>query len=246
MVQRYAVNGPAAELLGMLAASAVLLPAAYLVLRETTSIFGIPLASTPPSFPELALQYVLLAGVLEPVRKFSKFYTTIRYSTTIAGRLFDRIDTQSLVCTPNAAQFLPVISQKIEFRNIHFQYASEASDRKDRGPVLRGLDLTIEAGETVAVVGLNGSGKSTLVNLLPRFYDPDLGEVMIDGINLANARLRDVREQMTIVTQETAIFDGTILENIRYGRPNASDSEVRGAAKLAHVLSFVDALPMGL
>ncbi len=246
LVQIDALSGPISEMLGMLAASAVLLPAAFLVLRETTTIWGIPLASSPPRFPDLALFYVLLAGVLEPLRKFSKFYTIIRQSTAVAERLFARMDTPSLIPVPAAAQFLPVLSQKIEFRDVHFHYASVATDRADRGPVLVGLDLTIHAGETIAVVGPNGSGKSTLVNLLPRFYDPNRGDVMLDGINLKDVRLRDVREQMTLVSQETLLFDDTIQENIRYGRPDASDAEVREAARRAHVLSFTDSMPQGL
>ena len=246
LAQIDAMSGPVAELVGMLAASAVLLPAAYLVLRETTTIWGIPLASAPPRLPELSVYYVLLAGVLEPLRKFSKFYTTIRHSTTIAERLLNRMDTVSLIQAPETAQLLPTFSQKLEFRDVHFHYAGTTVDRIDRGPVLSGLDLTINAGETIAIVGPNGSGKSTLVNLLPRFYDPDFGEVLLDGINLKDVRLRDIREQMTLLSQETLLFDDTILENIRYGCPDANDAEVREAARQAHVLAFTDALPQGL
>lgn len=246
LVQIDAMGGPFAEMLGMMAASAVLLPAAYLVLRGTTSIWGVSLANTPPKFPELALYYVLLAGVLEPLRKFSKFYTAIRHSTAIAERLFVRMDARSLIESPATAQFLPPLSKKIEICDIQFSYQSAANERTDRGPVLNGLDLTIQAGETIAIVGPNGSGKSTLVNLLPRFCDPDRGAILIDGINLKDARLRDVREQMTLVSQETLLFDDTILENIRYGRPTARDEEVRDAARRAHVLDFAELLPDGL
>jgi subfamily B ATP-binding cassette protein MsbA len=156
------------------------------------------------------------------------------------------MDTRSLVDTPQTCQFLPVLSQKIEFRDVHFRFATAGTDRADRGPVLKGLDLTIHAGESIAIVGPNGSGKSTLVNLLPRFYDPDQGELLFDGINVRDARLRELREQMTFVTQETILFDDTIFENIRYGRLGASDQEVREAALRAHVLSFADVFPLGL
>ena len=126
------------EMLGMVAASAVLLPAAFLVLRGTTSIWGVSLANSPPKFPELALFYVLLAGVLEPMRKFSKFYTAIRHSTAIAERLFLRMDARSLIEAPATAQFLPPLSQKIDICDIQFSYQSAANDRTDRGPVLSG------------------------------------------------------------------------------------------------------------
>jgi subfamily B ATP-binding cassette protein MsbA len=156
------------------------------------------------------------------------------------------MDARSLIESPNTAQFLPPLGQKIEICDIQFSYQSAANDRTDRGPVLNGLDLTIRAGETIAIVGPNGSGKSTLINLLPRFCDPDRGSILIDGINLKDARLRDVREQMTLVSQETLLFDDTILENIRYGRPGARDEEVRDAARRAHVLDFAELLPDGL
>ncbi|HEY0981011.1 MULTISPECIES: ABC transporter ATP-binding protein [unclassified Schlesneria] len=246
LVQLDAMSGPLAELLGMVAASAVLLPAAFLVLRQTTTIGGITLASSPPTFPELALFYVLLAGVLEPVRKFSKFYNSIRQSTAIAERLFERMDTKSLVSTPAEPQFLPRLTQSIEFRNVSFEYARNPNDRSERGLVLNGLDLTIRAGETVAVVGPNGCGKSTLVNLLPRFYDPVSGDVFFDGINLKDANLGDIRDQIALVPQETLLFDDTILENIRYGRPTAMDADVVDAARRAHVISFSESMPLGL
>ena len=246
LVQIDAMSGPISELFVMFAASAVLLPAAFLVLNTTTTIWGIPLASSPPTFPELALFYVLLAGVLEPIRKFSKFYNTIRMSTAIAERLFQRMDIQSLVQDPSEPQFLSALTQEVEFRNVEFQYARKKEETSDRGQVLNGLSLKIKAGETIAVVGPNGSGKSTLVNLLPRFYDPNQGEVILDGINLRDACLRDVREQMALVPQETHLFDETILENIRYGRPGASEEEVIAAARQAHVLSFTESMPMGL
>jgi len=246
LVQIDAMSGPVSELLAMFAASAVLLPAAFLVLRSTTTIWGIPLASSPPTFPQLALFYVLLAGVLEPVRKFSKFYNTIRVSTAIAERLFQQMETPSLIQDPAAPQIVPPLSQQIEFRDVSFEYAKNEADSAERGPVLNGLNLTIHAGETVAVVGPNGSGKSTLVNLLPRFYDPDRGGVFFDGVNLKDGRLGAIREQIAIVPQETTLFDDTILENIRYGRPSASDEEIVIAARQAHVMSFVDSMPLGL
>ena len=152
----------------------------------------------------------------------------------------------SLIHVPTEPQLLSRFRHQIEFREIAFEYAREADDSASRRLVLNGLNLSIRAGETVAIVGPNGSGKSTLVNLLPRFYDPSRGDVLIDGVNLKTVRVGDLREQIAIVPQETILFDDTIQANIRYGRPNASDEEVVEAARTAHVLSFAETLPMGL
>lgn len=110
-------------------------------------------------------------------------------------------------------------------------------------PVLEDLSITIKFGETVAIVGENGSGKSTLVNLIPRFYDPRFGSVRIDGIDLRQFSLRDLRQQLGLVTQETMLFDATIAENIAYGSPHATPAEIEAVARRAHVWTFAQQLP---
>jgi ABC-type multidrug transport system fused ATPase/permease subunit len=105
--------------------------------------------------------------------------------------------------------------------------------------VLRQIDLIVEPGETVAIVGPNGCGKSTLMNLIPRFYDPTLGRVTIDGIDVRDVRRRELREQIGVVTQETTLFDDTVSENIRYGRLAATEEEIRQAARHAHAERFI-------
>ena len=107
------------------------------------------------------------------------------------------------------------------------------------------VSLKIRAGEVIAVVGENGSGKSTLVNLLPRYFDPEHGSVHIDGVDIRNVRSRDLRNQMGVVTQETLLFDDTIYNNIRYGRPDATSEEIETAARQAHVTQFLDQFPDG-
>ena len=242
-----AASGSAVEFLAVFAVIAVLLPAAYLGLRGVTSIWGIKLATLPPKMEELATFYALLAGVIDPVRKFSKFYTIIRQSGALAEQVFRRMDHQSLVRVSEAPQWLPVLRDGIEFRDVHFRYARPPGDEAlDRGAVLNGLDLKIGVGETVAVVGSNGSGKSTLMGLLPRFQDPDQGSVLFDNIDIRQVRLRDLRDQIAVVPQEALLFDDSIAGNIRYGKPDATDSEIRDAARRARVLDFAEQLPMGL
>lgn len=242
-----AVSSSAVEFLAVFAILVVLLPAAFLVLRGVTTIWGIKLATLPPTTPELVTFYALLAGVIDPVRKFSKFYTIIRHSGALAEQVFRRVDQPSLVAVSDSPQWLPRLERGIEFRDVHFTYARADADRSpERGPVLNGLQLKINAGETVAIVGENGSGKSTLTGLLPRFLDPDRGLILFDGMDLREVRLRDLRDQIAIVPQETLLFDDTIAENIRYGNPAASEAELQDAARRARVLDFTNALPHGL
>lgn len=242
-----AMSGSAVEFLVVFAVVAVLTPAAFLALRQTTTIWGIKLATLPPKMPELATFYALLAGVIDSVRRFSKFYTIIRQSGALGEQVLRRLDQQSLIHISEAPQWLPRLERSIEFRDVHFSYARGNGELSlERGPVLNGLDLKIQAGETIAVVGQNGSGKSTLMGLLPRFQDPDQGAVLFDDIDLRHVRLRDLRDQIAIVPQETLLFDDTIAENIRYGNLSASDAELYEAARRARVLEFANHFPNGL
>jgi subfamily B ATP-binding cassette protein MsbA len=118
-------------------------------------------------------------------------------------------------------------------------------DGEARPAVLNGVNLSVRAGEVLAVVGENGCGKSTLVNLLPRFFDVDRGQVLINGVDVRDFALRDLRQRVGIVTQETLLFDDSIAENIRLGRPEASSQDVERAADQAYVTQFVEQLPEG-
>jgi len=247
LVRINALSGAAVELLVVFAMLVVLLPAAYLVMRNVTSIGGVKLATVPPTFPELAMFYALLAGVIDPLRKFSRFYNTIRQTGVLADQFFRQMDRQTLVSASASPQWLPRLAEGLEFRDVHFTYArATGDDSPERGPVLNGLDLRVDCGEVVAIVGPNGSGKSTLAGLLPRFFDPDRGAVLFDGLDLRHVRLRELRDQLAIVPQDTLLFDDTIAANIRYGRSDATDEDLREAARRAHVLDFAEGLPQGL
>ncbi|MBM4218672.1 MAG: lipid A export permease/ATP-binding protein MsbA [Gammaproteobacteria bacterium] len=129
---------------------------------------------------------------------------------------------------------------EIEYRGVSFTY-----DR-DKGPVLSDISFTVAPGETVAIVGRSGSGKSTLVSLLPRFHDPDTGAVLIDGIDIRRYRLRELRNQLALVSQDVVLVDDTIRNNIAFSTPGADAAAVQHAAQAAHVLEFSDELPEGL
>ena len=244
-----ALTSPATETLGILAAFGALLPGAYLVLRGSDSIWGIRLSSGNLDIAELTLLYVFLAGIIDPLRKLSSVYGKVKRSTAAADRIFALIDRKSLVREVTEPAPLPRHSQSIEFRQVEFHYAmAEETALEVAHPrrVLDDVNLTIAAGEVVAVVGENGSGKSTLVNLLPRFYDPTHGAVLIDGVDLRDASLRDLRGQIGVVTQETMLFDETIFDNIRYGKSDATAAQIEAAARRARVMDFVAELPDGL
>jgi ATP-binding cassette, subfamily B, bacterial MsbA len=246
LVKLDALTSPSTEVLGMLAVFVVLLPGAYLVLRGTNAIWGIQLSADVMDIAELSLLYAMLAGVIDPIRKLSTVYAKLKRAGAAADRIFELVDRQPLVKEPETPRKFVRHHESVEFSGIEFTYARNDSHGSHRPAALEDVSVTVRAGEVVAVVGENGSGKSTLVNLLPRYYDPDQGEVLIDGIDIRDIRLRDLRSQLSIVTQETLLFDETIYENIRYGRPEATEAEICEAARQAHVMQFADQLPDGL
>ena len=237
-----ALTGPTTELLLTLAVCAALLPGAYLVLRHEDSIWGIKLANEPMLIEDLSMFYALLAGTLDPIRKLSSIYAKLKRSAAATERIFQVLDWQPALKQSEQPQLMPRHSQSISFKKVTFQYDSDGVDRPN---ALNDVTLKIAAGEVVVIVGENGCGKSTLINLLPRFFDPQSGSVLIDGVDIRNVRLRDLRSQIGLVTQETLLFDDTIYENIRYGKPDATHAEVFAAAEKAHVPQFFDQLPEG-
>lgn len=242
VVQIDSLTGPTTEFLLTLAVCVAMLPGAFLVLRHEDAIWGIKLASEPMMIEDLSMFYALLAGTLDPVRKLSSIYSKLKRSAAATERIFQVLDWQPALKQSEQPLHMPRHSQSISFKKVSFQYDSDGIDRPN---ALTDVTLKVAAGEVVVVVGENGSGKSTLVNLLPRFYDPSSGSVQIDGIDIRNVRLRDLRSQIGVVTQETLLFDDSIYENIRYGKPDATHAEVLAAAEKAHVPQFFEQLPEG-
>ena len=142
---------------------------------------------------------------------------------------------KTLVREPAAPRPLSDDPKSIRFQDVGFTYLTKGTARPT---VLHDISFEVGCGEVVAVVGENGSGKSTLLNLLPRFFDPDRGAVLIDGIDLRECDSSELRNRIGVVTQETLLFDDTIYENIRYGNLQASKAEVERAAEQAHVTQF--------
>lgn len=153
--------------------------------------------------------------------------------------MFETIDRKPLIDSyDTSGRILEDIKGDIELRNVHFRYPARPDVQ-----IFAGFSLTVPSGKTAALVGQSGSGKSTVISLLERFYDPDSGEVLIDGVNLKELQLKWIREKIGLVGQEPVLFLTTIRENIAYGKENATDEEIRKAIQLANAAKFVDKLP---
>ena len=153
-------------------------------------------------------------------------------------RFLELMSYQPQITDPPDAKPLEGGEGEIEFRKVSFQYNDEAD-------VLHDVNLTIKPGETVAVVGPSGGGKTTLARLIPRFYDVTAGEVLLDGVNVKELKLSDLRSKIGIVQQDVFLFAGTIRDNILYGRPEASEEEMKEAARRAHLDDFIATLSQG-
>ena len=236
---------PTSELMGILVVMVAFAPGVYLVLRNTDNIMGVQLAPSAMSITELMTLYVLLAGVLDPVRKLSTVFGQMKQGMAGADRVFQLIDTQSIVKEPENPRTPTRHSKSITFDEICFRYMSSQRDEA-RPPALQDVSLTVNFGEVIAVVGSNGSGKSTLLNLLPRFMDPQSGSIQVDGIDIQEYRTNDLRSQIGLVSQETMLFDDSIYENIRFGNFAADRATIEEAARQAHAWNFISELPEGI
>jgi ATP-binding cassette, subfamily B, multidrug efflux pump len=174
----------------------------------------------------------------EPISRLGQVYNQLLIGMASSERIFEFLDEQPIVNDKDNANDLKQIKGHISFENVDFAYDEE---RK----ALKGISLEMKAGQTVALVGHTGSGKTTIANLISRFYDPTAGKVKIDGIDLRDVTVASLRNQISIVLQDTFIFSGTIKENIRFGRPDASDEEVIEAAKAIGADEFIQKLPKG-
>jgi ATP-binding cassette, subfamily B, bacterial MsbA len=239
-----ALAGPAIEVLGVLGVGMALLAGAYLVTSHETHLFGIRMSEQPLEAEALLTLYGLLAAIADPVRKLSSVFTRIQSGCAAADRVFDYIEMQPKVSANPTGHVLERHHESIEFRDVCFSYEPRHAS-EPRSPILTDIRLCVEFGETIALVGKNGCGKSTLVSLLPRFFDPDHGTVLVDGHDIRSANLRSLRHQVSIVTQDAILFDESIYNNIAYGRKGATAEEVEHVAKLARAHDFIVKLPQG-
>jgi subfamily B ATP-binding cassette protein MsbA len=172
-----------------------------------------------------------------PVKKLSRVNATFQQALSAASRIFAVLDTEQEIQEAPDAVDIPPLAHQIEFREVQFAYDD------GEGPALEKVNLVIEAGQVVALVGMSGAGKSTLASLVPRFYDPTGGAVLFDGVDIRKATFSSLRGQIGLVTQEVILFNDTVRNNIAYGLKTIADAEIRKAAAAANALEFIEALP---
>lgn len=232
-IARYdSLSRPLTEIMGIITICLALMAGAWLALSGETSLFGVRLSNRALSPGQLLLFYALLAGSADPIRKLSDIFTQLQRASAAAERIFTQLDREPLVRSPEHPTTIGRHRRQLTFEGVDFAYTPGQ-------PILRGIDLQIPFGETIAIVGPNGCGKSTLANLIPRFYDPAAGTIRIDGVSLRDIHLRDLRRQIGLVTQETLLFNDTVFNNVRYGRPHATREQVIEATQRAHAHQFI-------
>lgn len=187
---------------------------------------------------ELVAFLTYAVNLANPVKRLSRVYAAIQKAMAAADRVFDIMDLEEKITDVPGAKPLPPIKGKVEFKDITFSY-------KEGQPALQHISLKAEPGQMIALVGPSGSGKSTIANLIPRFYDVDSGVITIDDHDIRQVTADSLREQIGLVPQETMLFSTSVMENIRYGRLEATDEEVIEAAKAANAEEFIKELPEG-
>lgn len=222
-----AATMPAMEIFGMAAGSAALIFGAYWI--TSGKMDG------PEEFFGLL---ILLGAAAEAARKTSDVWNRIQEANAAAERVFGIMDAPVEHESVDAAD-LPAVSKSIEFQNVVFTYPGANQ------PALKDINLVVPAGHNIALVGPNGCGKTTLANLIPRFYDPDSGRVLVDGKDIRDVTLGSLRNQIAMVTQNVVVFNDTIAANIAYGKADATVEEIENAAKRAYAHEFITPLPKG-
>lgn len=224
---------PVLEALGYVAIGVVVLVGGLAVLRDQP-LFGTTIISLGLIFT--FLQYVQRFN--QPIQQIAMLWTNIQSAVAGGERIFGLLDTEAEIVDRPDARPMPPIKGRVDFVDVSAEYTRDQ-------PVLRGISFVAEPGQTIAIVGPTGAGKTTIINLLPRFYDVTGGSVLIDGLDVREVAAQSLRQQIGIVLQDSFLFSDTVMNNIRYGRLDASDDEVIAAATLASADQFIERLPQG-
>lgn len=226
------------EILSVTVIGLSVLAGGYLVLNQQTHLFFLRLSSTPMDFGQVMLFFAFLIGSVDPLRKLSDVYNRVQCGVVAADRVFPIIDQRPEISSPAIPVRLENGDREIEFRNVSYAY-------EDDRPVLKNLSFKVPAGSSVAIIGHNGCGKSTLINLMPRFFDPDDGQVLINGVDLKSLDVTELRDEIGFVTQLTMLFGDSIYSNISYGMGAPPLDKVVEASRKAHAHEFIANLDAG-
>jgi ABC-type multidrug transport system fused ATPase/permease subunit len=221
-----AIFMPAVKLVGNLTTGMVLLYGGYRVMNDQMTV------GTLTAF------LLYLRMFFEPMQEISQFFNTFQSASSALEKIAGVLATSPRIADPADPVRLDTVRGEVALRDVTFGYLPDH-------PVLTGMNLTVPAGQTVALVGTTGAGKTTIAKLIARFYDPDCGSVSLDGVDLRALPQAELRRHVVMVTQENFLFSGTIADNIRFGRPQASDAQVRAAATAVGADEFITALPDG-
>ncbi|RAU81461.1 ABC transporter ATP-binding protein [Pontibacter arcticus] len=218
---------PLSEFMGVTVVAGLLYYGGSLVLNNNSEL----------SSSEFITYIILFSQVLVPAKAMSSSFSNIQRGLVSGDRVLQVIDTEPLITDKPDAKVLPAFEHQIEFRDVSFSYGDK--------PVLQNINITIPKGKTIALVGQSGGGKSTLADLIPRFYDPTAGGILIDGHDIRDYTMESVRDKMGVVTQEAILFNDTIFNNIAFNKVNATEEEVIAAAKIANAHEFIINTPDG-
>ena len=221
-----AIFMPGVKLVGNITTGVVLLYGGYRVLHGQMTI------------GTLAAFLLYLRMFFEPMQEISQFFNTFQSASSALEKLAGVLAERPGIKDPERPVRLERVRGDVAFHDVHFSYVPER-------PVLPDLSFSVPAGQTVALVGTTGAGKTTIAKLIARFYDPTSGSVTLDGVDLRDLSQSELRRHVVMVTQENFMFDGTVADNIRFGRPDATDAEVAAAAAAVGADRFIDALPDG-
>ena len=227
MAKKRELSSPISETFAVGAVTLILYYGSKLILNNESTL-------DPSSF----LGYLaIFSQIIPPGKAFSQGISNLPNGLAAAERVFQVMDTESKIKDPENPKYLNAFNQEIEFSDVSFSYDTEI--------ILNKINLRIQKGKMVALVGASGAGKSTLADLIPRFYDPNSGELKIDGENIKNYNLFSLRQHMGIVTQESILFNDTVMKNIALGKPDATPEEVMEAAKIANAHEFIEGMEEG-